>query len=137
MKRISTLTLTFGLLACSSLVSLAQTAPSNAAPAAVATTNKVGSTARPNLLQIIGLTPKELNGLSSTERNAKIKAAVDKRIADLEKKKATTALTDQETRDLALLLRHKKATDRPHPTMLSTNLPPLSTNTPAAPKEKN
>jgi hypothetical protein len=170
MKRFSTFTLTISLLASATLVSLAQNATnvvvpagatnlfaphartntlaaSNAALAAAMRSQRVGATTRPTLLQVIGLKPQDLKGLSPEDQNAKVKQLVDKRIEELEKKKKEGQLTDQETRNLAYLIRYKQIKNRPRPgvtstnapaaTATATNAPAAATNTPAAPEAKH
>jgi hypothetical protein len=60
-----------------------------------------------------GLKIDEVKDLPPAERRAKLKEAVDKRVADLEKKKSDgTALTEQEQSDFDTLNKVKTYTDR-------------------------
>lgn len=65
------------------------------------------------VLERAGLKPEEMKNLPSAERRAKVKEAIDKRVADLEKKKSDgTGLTEQEQSDLDTLNRMKGNLDR-------------------------
>lgn len=65
------------------------------------------------VLERAGIKPEELKDLSPAERRAKVKEAVDARIADLEKKKTNgNALTEQEQSDLDALNQMKSMMDR-------------------------
>jgi iron uptake system EfeUOB component EfeO/EfeM len=52
------------------------------------------------VLERAGLNPDEIKDLPPAERHAKLKGAVDARVADLEKKKSGGPLTEQEQSDL-------------------------------------
>jgi hypothetical protein len=58
---------------------------------------------RRKAMELIGLNPKDLKGLSPEDRRAKIKAAADPKIAALQEKKAAGTITADEQADLTLL----------------------------------
>ncbi len=65
------------------------------------------------VLERAGLKPDEVKDLPPAERRAKVKEVMDKRIADLEKKKTDgTALTEQEQSDLDALKQMKGNIER-------------------------
>ncbi len=65
------------------------------------------------VLERAGLKPEEMKDLPPAERRAKVKEAIDTRVADLEKKKSGgTALTEQEQSDLDTLNQLKGMVDR-------------------------
>jgi hypothetical protein len=65
------------------------------------------------VLERAGLKPDEIKDLPPAERRAKVKDVMDKRIADLEKKKTDgTALTEQEQSDLDALKQMKGNIER-------------------------
>lgn len=65
------------------------------------------------VLQRAGVSPEQLKDVPPAERRAKVKELIDKRVADLEKKKSDgTALTEQEQSDLDALQKMKGAMDR-------------------------
>jgi hypothetical protein len=125
MKKWIAVSLTAGLLSISPSALLAQSstnATSNAeqittpAPKAAkqADDAKKKGEQRRQVLAILGLTKADLKSLTAEDRTAKIKDAADKKIAELEKKKADGSLSDKEETDLALLKKferhgHKKA----------------------------
>jgi len=145
MKRVLTMTLTMGLLASASTLAFAQTTNS-AAPAAVVTnqpvanrvvsTNRISHANHRSLFQIVGLDPTELRKLAPAQRQAKMKEAIDKRYAELEKKKAKSELTAQEKSDLALLTRIKNHSVPSSRTNSVSHVAPISTNVPAVKAEK-
>ena len=55
---------------------------------------------RQGILKLIGLTPADLKDLSPKERQAKIKEAADKVVADLKAKKDSGTLTAEEQKRL-------------------------------------
>lgn len=68
------------------------------------------------VMALLGLSPKDLKGLSPEDRRAKIKDAADPKIAALEQKKADGTITAEEQSDLTLLQRlvhhgHKAKSD--------------------------
>lgn len=64
-------------------------------------------------LERAGVNVEELKGLTPAERREKVQPLVDKRIADLEKKKTDgTALTEQEEEDLTSLKQLKQMAQR-------------------------
>jgi hypothetical protein len=67
---------------------------------------------RRQILAILGISPKELKGLAPADRRAKIKAAVETKVAALKQKEAAGTLTAQEQSDLDLLKKfaqHRRA----------------------------
>ena len=58
---------------------------------------------RRQVMGILGINRKDLKGLSEADRHAKIKQALNTKIADFEQKKAAGSLTDKEQSDLSLL----------------------------------
>ena len=56
----------------------------------------------------LGLDPEELKNLPEDERRAKVKAAADKKITELQKKKADGSITDAEKETLEKLEMRKK-----------------------------
>ncbi len=64
---------------------------------------------REKMAKELGLNPDELKNLPPQERFAKIKEATDKKIAELQKKKADGTITDDERQTLQRLEDRKKA----------------------------
>ena len=63
------------------------------------------------VMGILGINGKDLKGLSRQERRAKIRSAAERKIAELNQKKAAGTLTGKEQGDLDLLRRfvhHRK-----------------------------
>ena len=103
MKKLMTVSVVAALLAICSPSLLAQdttNTPPNAAQTPDAA--KKGAQMR-QILAILGMDRKDLKGLAPEDRRAKIKDAADKKIAELQQKKADGTLTDKEQSNLALL----------------------------------
>lgn len=145
MKRVLTITLTVSLLTSASIIAFAQTTNSvvptvtvtnHMSANSVISTNRIHHANHRNILQIIGIQPKDLQKLAPAQRQVKIKEAIDKRFAELEKKKAAGNLTPEETSDLALLTRYKKHLHSSSRTNSVSHVVPTPTNAPAAKSEK-
>jgi hypothetical protein len=59
-------------------------------------------------MAILRITRADLKGLTPVDRTAKIKTAVDNKIAELETKQAAGSLTEKEQSNLALLKKFEK-----------------------------
>ncbi len=122
MKRIIALSLAAGCLAWTAPALLAQTATNAPAQNQTQAPNLRGMTReqrqeflrnhpavarqmqqRREMMKMLGLNPKDLKDLTPAERRAKIKAAAEQKVAELEKKKADGTITEQEQSALALL----------------------------------
>ncbi|HEX4122527.1 MAG TPA: hypothetical protein VH619_18070 [Verrucomicrobiae bacterium] len=71
---------------------------------------------RRKVMELLGLSPKDLKGLTPEDRRAKIKEAAEPKIAALEAKKTAGTITADEQADLTLLKKtlhheHKAKTD--------------------------
>jgi len=59
------------------------------------------------LLPAIGLTRTDMQGLSQEERRAKVKDAMEKKVAELKAKKDAGTLTDQDKKDFMIIEKFK------------------------------
>ena len=104
MKRILILTLAAGLLSAGTPALMAQVSTNSPGQNEIQNSNgQKRQLERRKLMQILGLTPKELKGLAPEERRAKIKEATDQKIAQLQQKKADGSITTEEQSNLAFL----------------------------------
>jgi len=122
MKKFMTVSLAAGLLAiCTSALRADDTTNSPATSAPTTTTTpsvpkkaldpEKRALQRRELMSILGLTRAELKGLTTEDRNAKIKTLADKKITELEAKQTAGSITSKEQSNLALL---KKFEHRAH-----------------------
>jgi hypothetical protein len=61
------------------------------------------------VLKAVGLLPADLKGLDKDARHAKLKEAVDKKLAELKAKKTAGTLTDQDKKDFAVIQKFESA----------------------------
>jgi hypothetical protein len=103
MKKWIFISLTAGLLAMSPSALLAQSS-TNSTPNSGATTPSPKKGAdRAKVLAILGMTNKDLKGMAPEDRRAKVKDAAEKKITELEQKKAAGSLTTKGQSDLDTL----------------------------------
>ena len=115
MKKFITVSLAAGLLAiCPSALRADDTTNSPATSAPTTTTTPTApkkALQRRELMSILGLTRADLKGLTTEDRNTKIKTLADKKITELEAKQTAGSITSKEQSNLALL---KKFEHRAH-----------------------
>jgi hypothetical protein len=63
---------------------------------------------RREIIALLGMKRSDLKGLTPEERTSKLKSAADKKIAELETKKAAGSLTDKEESNLTLLKKFER-----------------------------
>jgi hypothetical protein len=115
MKRIIILTLAAGLLSVGTPALVAQVSTNSPGQNATQTPNPhKRQLERRKMMKLLGLTAKELKGLTPEDRRAKIKEATDQKIAQLEQKKTDGTITTEEQSDLAFLQKRlEHATAKP------------------------
>jgi hypothetical protein len=112
MKNWITVSLAAGLLAISPSALLADSSTNSTPNTGQLTSPKPDAAKkgaqRREIMAILGISKVDLKGLTQEDKAAKLKAAADKKIAELEKKQTAGSLTDKEQSDLALLKKFEK-----------------------------
>jgi hypothetical protein len=113
MKNLKLILIVAGLVATCAPVSLlaqdATTTPNTNRPAF-----RQGAQQRGEFMKSLGLDPQEMKGLTPEQRQAKMKEAIDKKMTELQKKKADGTITEQEQTQLDRLQKMKDHTGHPH-----------------------
>lgn len=114
MKRIHFAYLALGLMVAAAPIVQADGTDTNTPPKRVRSLEARAQNRR--VMEIIGLTRADLKGLAPADRRAKIKAAVQTKLTELEQLKANGTITPEQSSDLALLEKrahHHKAKPNP------------------------
>jgi hypothetical protein len=113
MKRIVILTLAAGLLSAGVPALMADASTNSPGQTVTQTPNAQSRQAdRRKLMKILGLTSKDLKGLTPEDRRAKVKDATNQKISQLQVKVADGSISTEEQSDLAFLqqsLQHGKS----------------------------
>jgi hypothetical protein len=109
MKRIIVITLAAGLLSAGSPALVAQVSTNTTVQTETAKpTPEQRQADRRKLMKILGLTGKDLKGLSPEDRRTRIKDATDQKIAQFQQAKADGTITPEQEADLAFLQKRLK-----------------------------